>query len=206
RIFQYLLEAALCGIRFLATNQEVNPANLGDLRQNIRKPDFTDKPRDPDEHDVLSSQGALHGESRSLPTPVEVHNRTLRCRNLALRRNDRAPQGLQRDVQVPRQSLGRSTSVRTGFPNGREDTARTHYRIQQPASCPAIAKLQTVRHESSDSKMLRQWPHEVVKALTDQYNVHPGANQFLNLLHTTLLQPGLELVLEVFFTQQIQSI
>ena len=107
---------------------------------------------------------------------------------------------------MTRQSLGSSASIRHIVIKRRKSPARTDHRLKEPAGRNSAPKVQAIRDDALHAKVLGKRTHDVVECLADQDNIRAGADQFPNLFRATFFQVRLELVLEVFFAQQIEPV
>ena len=90
--------------------------------------------------------------------------------------------------------------------NGAKAPAGTNHWIKQSAGSGAVAKFQAVGDDALDSEVLGQRAHHVLERLADQNHVGAGFHKLLHCPNTFWLQARLELVLEIFFSQQVQTI
>lgn len=102
--------------------------------------------------------------------------------------------------------LGRAPAIGHILAERSKRPARADYRVKQPAGSRSVAKLQSVGDNVLDAEMLRQGPHDVFQRLAYQNDVRSGLHQFLDLLNAFRLQPGLQVVLEELFAQQVQPV
>src|SRR5215469_13897429 len=98
---------------------------------------------------------------------------------------------------MPGQRFGSTAAVRHVFSKRGECTSRTNYRVKQSTSGGTVAKLQTVRNDVLHPEVLRQWTHQVVESLADQYDFGTGLYQFLYRLNSLGLQAGLQFIFEI---------
>ena len=155
---------------------------------------------------MLARECFAHGEARTLPLSFEMNYGTRGSHIAPLGRNHGRAQVFQRNVELPRQRFGSSSTVRIFFSNAGEGSARTNHRLQQPASRNAIAEIKTVCDNPLNTEMLRQRAHDVLQSLAYQNDFRSGFYQLLHLTHAALFQLRLQLVLKEFLTQQIQAI
>src|SRR5438128_4760795 len=108
--------------------------------------------------------------------------------------------------QTLNQLLRRAPSVRTGASDPRKQSAWPNDWFEKPSCCNSVAELEPIRNQPFHSNALRQRTHHVLQPLAHQHDLHAGIDQRLKLTRTIAFQLGLQLVLEVFFAQQIESV
>src|SRR5215472_2626065 len=107
---------------------------------------------------------------------------------------------------MSRQRFGSTSAVRHVLAKRSECAARTNHRVKQSTSGDTVAKLQAVRNDVLHPQVLRQWTHQVIESLADQYDFGAGLYQFLYRLNSFRLQARLQFVLEILFTQQVEAV
>ena len=68
----YLLESPQGRVRLLATNQQVETSDLGQVHKQVYQPYFAYEAGDTDQHDVFSHQSLANGERGTVPSAVVV--------------------------------------------------------------------------------------------------------------------------------------
>ncbi len=155
---------------------------------------------------MLAGKGTADRESLSLPLTFEMNNGSNRWKILAFRRNHGSAQIFQGNVEVTRQSLRSTTAVRHVFLKGRKCAARPNHGLKQPAGSRPSPKFKAIGDDVLASKMTRKRTHDVLQRLAHENDVGTALDQLLNLPDSTLFQPGLQLVLEEFFAEQIKTV
>ena len=98
----------------VSANQQVNTANLRQLREQVRQPYLSDESSAADQQDVFSAQRAAHRKRRILVAGIEVDHGQAHARRRALRWTYG---GVQRvwlfpEAQVPQQLLAGHSAIR----------------------------------------------------------------------------------------------
>src|SRR2546427_9796783 len=110
------------------------------------------------------------------------------------------------ESQVTKQLLGAEAPSCLAAPENCQRPPGTYNRVEQTAGGNTIAELQPVGHNSFDPQVLRQRPHDVIQALADEDDLPVLSDPFAQLRHAFAPELMLQLVLEVFFAEQIQAV
>ncbi len=199
-----LFEALQGAARALPPDQQIDPSDLRKIFQQHGQPDLADESRPADQQNVLAGQGLAYREILLPgPAPVEIHHRRRGAPGLAGGGLDVRFQGAG---GKPGQAVDEITwgterrPVRLGLQGIGDDG-----RMQAPGG-QSVPKLQAVGDQAPDTQMLGQGTEEMVQFAADQHHLVAVGAQPLYGLNPLGLEMVSQLVLEIFFTQQVQAV
>ena len=199
-----LLEALQGAARALPPDQQIDSSDLRKVFEQHGQPDLADESRPADQQNVLAGKGLAYRKNLGAgPAPVEIHHRRRRAVCLPGGGLDVRRQGAggKSGQAVDEKALGTERRpVRLGL-QGVGDDGR-----MQPPGGQSVPKLQAVGDQAPDTQMLGQGTEEMVQFPADQHHLVAVGAQPPYGLNPLGLEMVSQLVLEIFFTQQVQAV
>ena len=184
RFFDYALKALQGGVGAVVANEQIDAADFGQVREQIREPNFADEAGGADRAEYFF-RAARRGRKKPCGRCAirsGPQARTLWARRVRL---DGSLRRGRRDFSRSRESLinfSRETRPSGWLPVNRANgAARTNYGIEQASCGHALAKIEAIGNDARDAEMFCKRTHDVIEALANQHNFAARGDRFVQL-------------------------